>query len=356
MPTSIYKSLDFVDREPTRMTIQLANRSVVQPLGVLKDVLVQVNELIFSTDFYVLDIEDQTSGKWFTLILGRSFFMTVRTKIQVHIGTLSMEFGDNLVQLNIFEAMKHPTKDPSLFGMDVIDELVEEHMQLDTDNDEILNFAKDIDVFDCLGSVMDEPHYDELLEVQDLSNSVDNLTVFANFYHKLEFVKFPYAICKYDENPECLKSVEVHTDPRPTDDISPSPSPPVMIKSLPSHLKYAYLGNDKKFLIIIASNLHWEQEEKLMHVLRQHQKAIGWKLSDLLGINPSVWLHKILMEEEARPIRQQQRRLNLTILEMVKKEVMKLLVVWIIYPILDNQWVSPVQVDPKKSEMTIMKN
>ncbi|RDY01490.1 hypothetical protein CR513_15177, partial [Mucuna pruriens] len=46
MPTSIYKSLNF------------ANRSVVQPLGVLEDVLVQVNELIFATDFYVLDMED----------------------------------------------------------------------------------------------------------------------------------------------------------------------------------------------------------------------------------------------------------------------------------------------------------
>ncbi|RDX95407.1 hypothetical protein CR513_22078, partial [Mucuna pruriens] len=47
MPMSIYKSLNFGDLEPTRMTIQLANRSVVQPLGILEDVLVQVNELIF---------------------------------------------------------------------------------------------------------------------------------------------------------------------------------------------------------------------------------------------------------------------------------------------------------------------
>ncbi|RDX83929.1 hypothetical protein CR513_35105, partial [Mucuna pruriens] len=47
MPTSIYKSLNFGDLEPTRMTIQLENRSVVHPLGILEDVLVQVNELIF---------------------------------------------------------------------------------------------------------------------------------------------------------------------------------------------------------------------------------------------------------------------------------------------------------------------
>ncbi|RDY03788.1 hypothetical protein CR513_12576, partial [Mucuna pruriens] len=92
MQTSIYKSLNFCDLEPTRMTIQLANKSVVQPLGVLEDVLVQVNELIFPTDFYVLDMEDETLRKRSTLVLGRPFLMTARTKIDVHAGTLSMEF------------------------------------------------------------------------------------------------------------------------------------------------------------------------------------------------------------------------------------------------------------------------
>ncbi|RDX97543.1 Retrovirus-related Pol polyprotein, partial [Mucuna pruriens] len=57
-----------------------------------------------------------------------------------------------------------------------------------------------------------------------------------------------------------------------------------------------------------------------------------------------------------RPIGQQQRRLNTTILDVDKKEVMKLLAAGIIYPILDNQWVSPVQVVPKKSKMTVIKN
>ncbi|RDX98048.1 hypothetical protein CR513_19092, partial [Mucuna pruriens] len=94
---SIYRALNFGDLEPTRMTIQLANKSIVQPLGVLEDVLVQVNELIFPTDFYVLDMEDETSGKESTLILGRPFLMTARTKIDVHAEMISMEFSDTLV-------------------------------------------------------------------------------------------------------------------------------------------------------------------------------------------------------------------------------------------------------------------
>ncbi|RDY01896.1 hypothetical protein CR513_14716, partial [Mucuna pruriens] len=62
--------MNFDDQEPTGITIQLANRSIVQPLGVLEDVLVQVNKLIFLAYFYGLDIEDETLGKGSTLILG----------------------------------------------------------------------------------------------------------------------------------------------------------------------------------------------------------------------------------------------------------------------------------------------
>ncbi|RDX79335.1 hypothetical protein CR513_40248, partial [Mucuna pruriens] len=93
MPALVYKSLNFADQEPTGIVIQLANRSMVQPFGILED----VNDLIFPTDFYVLEMEDEASRKGCTLILGQPFLMTARTKIDVHARTLSMEFGDNLV-------------------------------------------------------------------------------------------------------------------------------------------------------------------------------------------------------------------------------------------------------------------
>ncbi|RDX62696.1 putative mitochondrial protein, partial [Mucuna pruriens] len=123
-----------------------------------------------------------------------------------------------------------------------------------------------------------------------------------------------------------------------------------------NHLKYAYLDDHQHFPIIVANNLNQEQEENLLSVLRKHKNAIGWTLADLPRINPSICMHKILLEEEAQPIRQQQRKLNPTILDVVKKEVTRLLATEIIYPILDSQWVSPVQVVPKKSKMIVMKN
>ncbi|RDX74690.1 hypothetical protein CR513_45526, partial [Mucuna pruriens] len=141
-------------------------------------------------------------------------------------------------------------------------------------------------------------------------------------------------------------------DPKSLTKNSSSSPPPLDLKPLPKHLKYAYLDTEQQLPVIIANNLRQEQEDKLTN----HKRAIGWKLSDLPGINPSICMHRILMEKEIKPIRQQQRRLNLTILDVVKKEVTKLLAVGIIYPISDNQWVSPMQVVPKKCGMTVTKN
>ncbi|RDX95544.1 hypothetical protein CR513_21912, partial [Mucuna pruriens] len=174
MPASTYRSLNFGDLEPTGMTIQLANRSIVQPLGVLEDVLIQVNELIFPADFYVLDMEDETSGKESTLILGRPFLMIARTKIDVHAGTLSMEFGDTLVQFNIFEAMKHPTEDHSLFGIDIMEELVEEYFQLDSCSEKVEDFTGLTEASSCL-----KADYDEVQESPDFEGDYNNVVDLA---------------------------------------------------------------------------------------------------------------------------------------------------------------------------------
>ncbi|RDX90998.1 hypothetical protein CR513_27067, partial [Mucuna pruriens] len=204
MPLSIYKSLNCGDLESIRMTIQLANRSVFQPLGVLEDVLVQVDELIFPTDFYVLDMEDKTPGKGFTLILGRPFLMIAKTKIDVHVGTLSMEFGDTLVQFNIFEAMKHPVEDTSLFGIGLIDELVEEHMQADTGSTEFFQVVGNTDILYCLGSVFEELDYDEPWEVHGAKVT----TALAHLDHDSKSIDSFDQVCK-NEKSECSKHLEV---------------------------------------------------------------------------------------------------------------------------------------------------
>ncbi|RDX94145.1 hypothetical protein CR513_23501, partial [Mucuna pruriens] len=329
MPASTYRSLNFRDLEPTGMIIKLANRSIMQPLGVLKDVLVQVNELIFPADFYVLDMEDEASGKGSTLILGRPFLMTARTKIDVHAGTLSMEFGDTLVQFNIFEAMKHPTEDHSLFGIDIMEELVEEYFQLDSYSEKVEDCAELTESISCLKTDHDEaqefPDFeDDHSDVSDLafekeltelinqvcypktSESKDNAevkvvetkkplpaqlaTIFTaemksakegRVNARLKVNSAEESSMKVDTFPETIsankdqtQAEKLITDPRPTIEESPS-QPSMELKPLPNHLKYPYLDSEQQLPVIIANNLLPEQEEKLLKVLRQHRKAIG---------------------------------------------------------------------------------
>ncbi|KAL0389292.1 UNVERIFIED_CONTAM: hypothetical protein Scaly_0286300 [Sesamum calycinum] len=100
MPLSIYKSLNIGPLKETGVVIQLADRSIVYPKGVLEDILVQVNELIFPADFYVLDMTENTSPNSTSILLGRPFLKTSKTKIDVDAGILSMEFDNEVVKVN----------------------------------------------------------------------------------------------------------------------------------------------------------------------------------------------------------------------------------------------------------------
>ena len=128
----------------------------------------------------------------------------------------------------------------------------------------------------------------------------------------------------------------------------------IELKQLPSHLKYAFLGSNDTLPVIVSSKLSREQEEKLVNILKEHKEALGWTIADIKGISPSTCMHRILLEEGVKPSRQPQRRLNPPMMEVVKKEVLKLLQADMIFPISDCQWVSPTQFVPKKGGITIV--
>ena len=95
----------------------------------------------------------------------------------------------------------------------------------------------------------------------------------------------------------------------------------IELKILPKHLKYAYLGEQETLPVIIASNLTNRQEEDLMKILRKHQEAIGWTMTDIKGLSPTIVQHRIYLNEEAKPTRESQRRLNPIMQDTVRAEI-----------------------------------
>ena len=101
MPYSIYASMNLGELKNDGVIIQLADRSNAYPKGVVEDVLVQVDHLIFPADFYVLEMEDAAYSSPMPLLLGRPFMKTAQTKIDVAKGTLSMKFGNDKIKFNV---------------------------------------------------------------------------------------------------------------------------------------------------------------------------------------------------------------------------------------------------------------
>ena len=128
------------------------------------------------------------------------------------------------------------------------------------------------------------------------------------------------------------------------------------MKELPRHLKYAFLESKKAKHAIISATLTKLEEQKLLEILKKYKEAIAWSIEDLEGISPSICMHKILPEDNAKASIEHQRRLNPVIKEVVRKEVLKWLNAVFIYAISYSPWVSPVHVVPKKGGFTVIRN
>ncbi|KAM1079812.1 hypothetical protein EV1_014407 [Malus domestica] len=326
MPYSIYASMNLGELKNDGVIIQLADRSNAYPKAVLEDVLVQVDNLIFPADFYFLEMEDSPNVTPLPILLGRPFMKTACTKIDVFKGTLTMEFDGEIINFNISEAMKFPKDDHSCFSIDILDELAQDYLDMLEDDPLETTIAQGFGTKPNMAVPNDE-HAELVAALESLPK-----------HHGKPSNPIPIPVSTNTLLPSVIQA------------------PVLELKPLPDHLKYAFLGEEETLPIIVSSSLTALEEEKLIRVLKEHKTAIGWTLADIKGISPTTCMHRIFLEEGAKPTREAQRRLNPPMMEVVKNEIIKLLDCGVIYPISDSRWVSPVQVVPKKSGVTVVKN
>ncbi|CAN6716334.1 unnamed protein product [Malus baccata var. baccata] len=309
MPYSIYASMNLGALKNDGVIIQLADRFNAYPKGVLEDVLVQVNHLVFPADFYVLKMDESDHAPSLPILLGRPFMKTARTKIDVYSGTLSMEFDGEVVNFNLSDSIKYPSEDHSCFSIDIIDSLAQGYFDDLNDDalEKVITRGMELKTKGADSSVTHDIH--------GLGHAVHPSEELIEVVAALE--SSPKLDGKYT-NRESI--------PISTNKLLPSiiQAPILELKPLPSHLKYIFLGENETLPAIISSSLTAQEEEKLLR--------------------------------GAKPTREAQRRLNPPMMEVVKKEIIKLLDCGVIYPISDSRWVSPVQCVPKKSRVTVVAN
>ncbi|KAI5338624.1 hypothetical protein L3X38_017895 [Prunus dulcis] len=107
MPYHVYEKLNLGELQATTVSIQLADRTIRYPRGILEDVLVNVEGLILPADFLVLEMEEAPiPDNELPLIFGRPFMATAKTKIDVEEGTLTMTVNGETVAFKVFDALK----------------------------------------------------------------------------------------------------------------------------------------------------------------------------------------------------------------------------------------------------------
>ena len=77
-------------------------------------------------------------------------------------------------------------------------------------------------------------------------------------------------------------------------------APKLELKPFLEGMKYAYLGEEETYLVVISSTLSSDQEDKLLSILNKHKNVIGWTLNDIEGINPLICTHRINLEENVK--------------------------------------------------------
>nr|GEV40559.1 reverse transcriptase domain-containing protein [Tanacetum cinerariifolium] len=310
MPLSMWERLSLPKLTLTCMTLELADRSVSKPIGIAKDVSVKVGVFHFPANFVVVDFEPDLRVP---LILGRCFLKTGRALIDVHKGELTLRIGNEAITYNLDQTSRYSANYNQMTTnkIDVIDMAYEEYSQ------EVLGF------FDVTASGNPTPYDDPIV-----STSSPTLTPFGDS----DFLLFEeadafLAILNIEPLPPLpnhkqympsfkkeLKVCEAKTVKSSVDE-----PPEVELKYLPPYLEYAFLEGDNKLPVIIAKELGYEEKSALIKVLKSHERAIAWKLSDI-------------------------------------QEVEKLLDAGLIYPISDSPWVNPVHCAPKKGGFTVVEN
>ncbi|CAM8975118.1 unnamed protein product [Rhodiola kirilowii] len=247
------------------------------------------------------------------VILGRPFLNTVEAVIRCGEGSIELKIGDEKLEFFLKNAMKAPT---SSFECNLLD-ISCENLELTSFESEVMDLDDSSMIFTSLMDMEDE-------EMCDLTSAEGG---------KL------FDACQGEVN-QMPKGKEFEGE----------------LKPLPSNLRYEFLGSNSTHPVIVGATLNENETAKLLHVLKNNRKALGYSIDDLKGISPSLCMHRINVDENAKPSREFLRRLNPNLSEVVFKEITKLRDAGIIYSVPDSEWVSPIHVVPKKGGLTVVQN
>nr|XP_009779305.1 PREDICTED: uncharacterized protein LOC104228520 [Nicotiana sylvestris]XP_016509330.1 PREDICTED: uncharacterized protein LOC107826811 [Nicotiana tabacum] len=182
---------------------------------------------------------------------------------------MTIRVGDRVEVFNVYKALRLPSHYEELSMISMVE----------SDATSLVPYMSPIDPLERALIRDEEDSEDEMMG--ELEQVLDMSCSYVHGFGKFEELDGPVTL----------------TPPKP----SIEEAPKLELKPLPAHLRYDYLGNSEILPVIILSSLTNIQEEKLLRVLCDHKKAIGWTIVDIKGISPSFCMHKIFLKDGHRP-------------------------------------------------------
>ncbi|GKB50131.1 DNA-directed DNA polymerase [Tanacetum coccineum] len=287
MPYTMYEELGLGEPKATRMSLELADRSIQYLRGIIENVLIKVDKFFLLIDFVILDMPEDSRVP---IILGRPFLETARAMIDVFNKKTTLRVGDDEVIFDMDQLIKRsPAEDDECYGIDDLDDAI------NADAQELLaNDTSDSFLLKGLEKSINQSDLEscESFECKAVDDSDSGEPIRC-----IESVNTPYPAAQKTAEPNKVESEQLYLAiANEINEKKPE------LKNLPQHLEYAYLHGDKSFPIIISSKLSEREKMLLLQVLEKRKGEIAWKMSEIKGISPSYCTHKILIEDDYKPV------------------------------------------------------
>ena len=275
LPFSVYQALGLGELKKTNMTLQLADRSVKMPKGIVEDVLIKVGDFFFPVDFVVLETQPVTNPKnQIPIILGRPFLATSNALINCRNGSMKLTFGNMTIDLNIFNIGKEPNElyEQSV-GVNMVNKFVTWSSFEDSEIKSLLkedfkvNYASNKEYNDSLRDMTSE---EMLRELDDICS-------------------------KWETPPEVVSVAPVVKRPVET--------PPTFDSTLYNpEFDQQPLGEDGPLSYVLPSDSTPDQTFIISNLLKQNKEALSWfreNISDTcsIGLHDSMLLEKIFSNQ-----------------------------------------------------------
>ncbi|XP_059285173.1 uncharacterized protein LOC132038536 [Lycium ferocissimum] len=260
MPTFVFRTLGLGEPRPTTITLQLADRSLAYPDGIIEDVLVKIGPFILPVDFVILDFE---ADKSVPLIIGRGFLATV--------DAMSMTVDGQEAIFDVFKATKLPAHYEELKMISMVEP--------ELTNAELDHFLASRDPLETTLVYGEDLMIDA--KVKECLSILDTSCAYLGANTPFEEL----------DRPKSWKKPKPSIEEAPLLELNP----------LPYHLRYAFLGSADTLPVIVSAYLTDVQVERVLRVLRDRIRALGWSIADIRGISSSFCMHKILLEEDNKP-------------------------------------------------------